>query len=420
MKRQRIGTSSGSQSYHRELLHAIGKFLPHAGLPLRSTDSRLRWTDRLLVVTALLMAWQTSSRLKDSFEFCWQVVTGMYFTRRHAGHTYEGFIQALRKHSQRLLLVVAEALRRAVKPVAREYWKIEGWVVMGVDGSRVECPRTLANETAFGCAGKSKTASQQFVTTLLHVGTGLIWDWRRGGGKEAERNHLRQMLATMPDGALLLADAGFTGYELLRALLSNGMSFILRAGGNVRFLKNLGFAVREHEGIVYVWPQAYRDQEPLVLRLVVLYDGRKPVYLLTNVLDDSALSDKQVGMMYRRRWGLEVFYRSLKRTMEKHKLRSTSPAHAQVELDWALTGLWMLGLMTVQRMVRSHERPSRVWNPYIGVRIIIQRVGLSNLTNVLMKAASCIGPGAGRGSISLNRFWRRVNMSAYENFWISG
>src|SRR5690606_35582361 len=82
MKRQRIGTSSGSQSYHRELLHAIGKFLPRAGLPLQSRDHRIRWTDRLLAVTAMLMSWQSASSLKDAFEGCWHVVAGMYPTRR--------------------------------------------------------------------------------------------------------------------------------------------------------------------------------------------------------------------------------------------------------------------------------------------------------------------------------------------------
>jgi len=369
MKRQRIGQSSAQRSYHRELLHAIGEFLPRRGLPLRSEDQRVRWTDRLLVMTAILMAWQTAANLKDAFEACWQVVRGMYPTRRRAGHTYEGFIKALQKQSPRLLSIVAAALRKAVRLTARSYWKIEDWVVMGVDGSRIECPRTAANEAAFGCAGKKKTSPQQFVTTILHVGTGLIWDWRRGGGKEAERNHLRQMIATLPAKAMLLADAGFTGYELLKELMAGGRSFIIRAGGNVRLLKKLGFAVREHDGIVYVWPLQHRRREPLVLRLVIVHDGRKAVYLLTNVLEESALSDRQVAAMYRRRWGLEVFYRSLKRTMEKHKLHSTSPEKAQVELDWALAGLWMLGLVTVKRMIRGRVSPTR-WSVAESLRVV--------------------------------------------------
>lgn len=369
MKRQRIGRPSLSGCYHRELLHAMGKFLPQRGLPLESPKQQVRWTDRLLVVTGLLMAWQTATSLGDAFEACWHVVTGMYPTRRRAGHSYEGFVKGLAKQSGRLLAVVGESLRRGVKAVAGSFWEIEGWVVMGVDGSRIECPRTLANENAFGCAGRDKTGPQQFVTTVLHVGTGLIWDWRRGGGKEGERNHLREMIATLPQAALLLADAGFTGYELLRELAQSGRSFIIRAGANVRLLRKLGLAVREYDGIVYLWPENRRQEEPLVLRLVVLHDGRKPVYLLTNVLEESKLSDRQVAQMYRRRWGIEVFYRSLKQTMEKRKLLSVTPGNAQVELDWALAGLWMLGLLTVQRMVRRRVSPQR-WSVAESLRIV--------------------------------------------------
>ena len=110
MNRQRIGQSSHQRVYHRELLHAIGKFLPHCGLGLRSRDQRVRWTDRLLVVAAILMAWQTAATLKDAFEACWQVVAGMYPTRRRSGHTYQGFIKALQKRSPRLLAVVADMM----------------------------------------------------------------------------------------------------------------------------------------------------------------------------------------------------------------------------------------------------------------------------------------------------------------------
>ena len=59
---------------------------------------------------------------------------------------------------------------------------------MGVDGSRIACPRTEANEAAFGCSGKDNSIPQQSLTTVLHVGTGLVWDWRRGQGNQVERN----------------------------------------------------------------------------------------------------------------------------------------------------------------------------------------------------------------------------------------
>jgi hypothetical protein len=369
MNRQRIGHSSSDALYHHQLLPAMGKFLPHRGLALETQDNRVRWTDRLLAVMALLMAWQAGATLKDRFEACWQVVADMYPSRRRGGHTYEGFIRGLGNKSECLLQRVAAALRKAVQRVAGDGWKIGGWVVMGVDGSRINCPRTRANEQAFGCAGRDKTGPQQLVTTVLHVGSGLIWDWRRGTGKAAERNHLRDMIATLPAGSLLLADAGFTGYDLLKELIATGRSFVIRAGAHVSLLTHLGYAVGEHDGIVYLWPQAKRDREPLILRMVVVNDGRRGVYLLTNVLDESRLADSQVARMYSRRWGIEVFYRSLKQTLQKRKMLSTSPDHASVELDWAMAGLWMLGLLTVERLDGGQGSPSR-WSAAKSLRVI--------------------------------------------------
>ena len=119
MKRQRIGQSSSARSYHRQLLHAITKFLPHVGLPLLSAKAGRRWTDRLLVTMAILMAWQSATSLKDAFEACWHVLTGMYPTRRRVGHTHEGFSKALLRHSPRLLEIVTRHLRQAL-PALRD------------------------------------------------------------------------------------------------------------------------------------------------------------------------------------------------------------------------------------------------------------------------------------------------------------
>ena len=54
-------------------------------------------------------------------------------------------------------------------------WTVEGRLVFAVDGARIACPMTAANEQAFGCGGKKKTAPQQYIVTLFPVGTGLPW-----------------------------------------------------------------------------------------------------------------------------------------------------------------------------------------------------------------------------------------------------
>src|SRR5438477_89961 len=83
---------------------------------------------------------------------------------------------------------------------------------------RVACPRTAANEKALKCAGKKKTGPPLFVTTLLHMGTGVPWDFRIGPGTASERRHLEAMPPDLPPRSLVVADAGFTGYEFYRRI----------------------------------------------------------------------------------------------------------------------------------------------------------------------------------------------------------
>ena len=344
---RRSGKSDRYVEYQTQLLAAMRAQLPCRGLPLLSPDQRVRWSDRLLVIAALLMAWTPATRLQEAFAGVRETLVAMYSTRRRPGADLSGFLKALRKRSAVLLTRVTQTLRERTRQQAGESWRWKRWVVLGVDGSRINCPRTGANEQAFGCAGKSRTAPQQLLLTLFHVATGLPWAWRRERGDASERGLLRDLLGELPEQMLLLADAGFTGYDLLRMLDNAGHAFVVRAGRNVSLLRKLGYSVRERRGTVYLWPGKQRRQTPLVLRLVQLQAGRRRMALLTNVLDEATLSDAEMAELYRRRWTIEVMFRSLKQTLGKRTLRAETPALAQCELDWALAGLWMLGLMTL-------------------------------------------------------------------------
>ncbi len=83
------------------------------------------------------------------------------------------------------------------------------------------------------------------------------------------------------------------------------------------------------------------------------------MHLLSSVLERSRLSDRTAMELYRRRWGLELYYRTLKQTLNRRKLLSGCPAHAQVEVDWNLVGLWVLGLMTVEALIAGGRDPAQ-------------------------------------------------------------
>lgn len=369
MNRSRKNKSKRQQGYQSQLRQAIGKYLPHTGLALTSGDKRVRWTDRMLLIAAVLISWSKRSALADAFDDARQCVVAMYLSRRRPGETAKGFFKALRCSHARLVTLLTKHLQSQTIQRAAGRWRTGRWVAMAADGSRVECPRTVANEEAFGCAGRKKTTPQQQLTMIYHVVTGLMWDFCRGAGKEPERTHLRDMLPSLPKATLLLMDAGFTGYDLLQEIQSAGHDFIVRVGANVTLLTGLDYDVETDGSVVWLWPVGKQGiHPPMRLRKVEFTHKGKKMCLLTSVLCRDELSDTEVKKWYRLRWGIEVQYRNLKQTMQHRKLLSDSPQMAQSELDWAVCGLWLLELMLVGSQPRR-RKPAR-YSVAKGLRVV--------------------------------------------------
>lgn len=328
---------------------------------------RLLWTDLVLCLCAILMSWDPCPSLAGRFASA-RAALSLLLPRRKSGVSYQGFVKALMRRGT-LHLEVAKRLREGTERMAKSggCWLREGWCAFAADSSKFNCPRTAENQKAFGCAGKKgkgRGVPQQLLTMLWHMGTGLPWAWEAGVARSGERKHLVALLPLLPVSALLVADAGFVGYALLSAILQSRRQFLIRIGSNVALISKLGF-YREKHDTVYLWP-AYdrrktarlRSRPPIVLRLIrVRQPGKKTVYLLSSVRDESALSPESARMLYRLRWGVEVFFRSLKQTLSRRKLASGAPAQARLELHWAVVGVWVLGLLGVGPVVRAGKDP---------------------------------------------------------------
>lgn len=389
---------------HVSLQDALSWTMPGNSFGCCRTGVKASWKARMLAFAAVLWAWSDESTLGKRFVAARKLVIKMFSWQEKPGTSYQGFIKALHKWKARLFEVILPQLRERMQQIAGDCWTVAGWVVFGVDGSRVETPRTRANEARFHPTKKrkkkrrarkgetpqptkkasreakqatkrkrsnkkksSKNSKKQvagpqiWLTLFWHVGLGLPWAWKTGPVDSSERGHMLEMLGILPENSMIVADAGFTGYDNWRAIEDAGHSFVIRVGANVKLLKKLGYA-REYGDRVYLWPDKARkhDQPPIVLRLITVHNGKHPVYLVTNVLNKKKLSDRAVIEIYKARWGIEVFFRSLKQTFGRRKLRSTSPDNALLELDWSLVGLWAVCLMTVVRAIGQGESPHRV------------------------------------------------------------
>jgi Transposase DDE domain len=341
------------------------------------------WQVADLIVLAVVWVWSGDTRLTGAFVEAhhWS----MQVLGRAAVTTFQGLLKALVTWTAKLLPLIWERLHQLMQEHGGEHWRVGRWLALAVDGSRVSVPRTKDNEKAL-CAphyGHSATARyrrrkrkkagirsrakksepvkpQIWITLLWHLGLQMPWSWRTGPSNSSERDHLRKMIAEQkfPENALFCADAGFTGYDLWKAIIDAGHSFLIRVGANVKLLRKLGY-VRERAGIVYFWPDhaAKGQQPPLVLRLLRLKVGRCTMHLVTNVLDDKRLTVKEAIRLYQLRWGVELQFRTMKQTFGRRKLRSRTPDRALVELDWSLVGLWMIQLFAVKEQIEIGDVP---------------------------------------------------------------
>jgi hypothetical protein len=353
------------------------------------------WTPETLLFAALLWAWSDERTVIDRFTTARKIIINRYAEQPEPAGSYQAFIKMLRKWTEPLRQALSTAFRQRMAQTLAAVWMVEGWLVFAVDGSRVDVPRTRKNEDRYSPKSKLSRKAQKrrraakrrrtrqtmlerranvpriWLTMMWHVGSGLPWDWRTGPSDSSERGHFQEMLDSTPAGSLLTADAGFVGYDFWKAVLDADRHLLVRVGSNVKLLKKLGYA-RERDGLVYLWPDraAKKRLRPLVLRMVVVTNAdRQPVYLVTSVMSKEKLSDAQMPTVYRKRWGIEVYYRHCKQTFDRRKLRSQNPDNAMVELHWSLLGMWAMGLHAHSRLVGQGVSPERisfagVWRAY--------------------------------------------------------
>jgi hypothetical protein len=340
------------------------------------------WSPSAIAILAILTAWMPSPQLTEAFAKASDLSTKLFGVL--AIQTYQGMMRALVSNGSSLLMVLWLQIHGLMEAVSSEYFRIDKWLPLAVDGTRFTTPRTESNEAAFaaknygyGVSARRRTKwknkkrrskkiapikPQIWLTLIWHMGVKLPWCWKMGPSTSSERHHLMDMLKKMifPEKTLFCGDAGFVGYELWSTIIQQGHSFLFRVGGNVRLLNKLA-VVRQYEDLVYFWPNhiAKKNQPPLILRLIKVTTIQGTMYLVTNILEEKELGIKSLAKLYPLRWGIELQFRSAKQTFGLGSLRSRNAEHALVELDWSLVALTIVQLLAIKEQIQIDIPPER-------------------------------------------------------------
>jgi Transposase DDE domain len=351
----------------------------------------VKWSPDEIVLQALIWAWHESKNVTDAFDQTDEVCRRLKLQK--TAKSYTSFMNALAGYHDCFERRMRKRFQILAHKIAGRFWMNEGWLLMGFDGSRATTPRSRSNEEAFcapdyGNSSKAKTrrkkkaaanvdAQQQqpakpaqpqvpqtWITMMWHMGLKLPWTWRLGPSNSCERTHVQEMLEqeTFPKNTLFCGDAGFVGYPLWSSILETGGDFLVRVGANVHLLSKTADILQRGGGLVLCWPKGKMNSgaKPLRLRLVQVQVGKTKAWILTSVLSNKQLSRTQIVKFYKMRWGIEVEFRGLKQTLDKHTLRCRNSDRVRVELDWSIRAMAIAELMAVAQQIRTQPTVTAV------------------------------------------------------------
>jgi len=342
-----------------------------------------KWIPEQLVIEALIWSWQEAKNVTDAFDQTLEICGDLGL--KDTAKTYTAFMNALDSYHDVLGSRLRERYQTLVEEIGGPHWRTNSWVLIGFDGSRVTAPRTVSNERAF-CApnyghgtrakyGKKKSqgmrrqrnlknkpqpqAPQAWITMMWHMKLRLPWTWRIGPSNSSERGHIVEMLEQeeFQDKTMFCGDAGFVGYPLWDAILKSQGNFLVCVGANVNLLSETFDIQKCVDRTVLCWPKGKMNsgEPPLKLRLVKVKIGQTNMWMLTSVLDHHQLTKKQIIRIYKMRWGIEVEFRGLKQTLDKHTLRCRNSDRLLVELDWSNRAMAVAELLALREQITAKE-----------------------------------------------------------------
>ena len=310
------------------------------------------WTLHRLSMVGVLLTWCAGSSAEERFLTARAFYVAQHQYDKRPGRSDRGFQQALARLPLPVLHALFAAVRQRLQQVLYRYWRSDGFLVLAMDGSRLECPRSAELEERLPPCGKPGSAPMLMVGALVLLPAGLLWSWTVAPGTANEMALLR-LLPTLPQRTLLVADAFYQGYNLYADLLEARVSFLLRLSSKSELYTETRQPLeRFREGLVWYWPAKLQKQQrpPLRLRLICVRGAKKQdVWLLTNVLDQQRLGRRRAAELYRWRWQVEGVFRTYKRTLPQIKLTSRTEALVYKEAEVSLPGLQLLLAQAAQR-----------------------------------------------------------------------
>jgi len=346
------------------------------GAALKSTDrSSVRQRDLpahvvVYYVIALALYMQSSYRevlrcLLEGIEW----LLGPGSTVKAAGKS--GISQARTRLGWEPLQVIHDEV---VKPIAIKSTKgawYRGWHLVSLDGSTLDVADQKENETVFGrpAASRGKSAFPQLrFVSLVENGTHVLFGTRMAGENTGEITLAKEVLGSLRNGMLCLADRNFFGFELWNQARSTGADLLWRIKKNLRLPCEKRLPDGSYLSRVYASPKDQRHGRDGVVVRVIEYrlEGiprAEPIYrLVTTILDHEAAPATELAALYHERWEIETALDELKTHLRGSRivLRSKTPDLVRQEFYGLMMAHFAVRGLMHEAALKANEDPDKL------------------------------------------------------------
>jgi hypothetical protein len=193
------------------------------------------------------------------------------------------------------------------------------WRLVAVDGTTFDVPDSGANADYFGRPGSPRGEGagafpQVRVAGLGECGTHAIFAAEMGPLAVHETELARRLFGHLRAGMLLIADRGFTGFDLWRAAASSGADLLWRVKNAAVLPVVEQLADGSYLSHIYAARDKHRHADPATVRVIeYTLAGSATVYrLITTITDPVTAPALELAGLYAQRWEFETSLDELK------------------------------------------------------------------------------------------------------------
>jgi len=347
-----------SRAEHRPILNDVGEYRARIYTPLKT------------LYTSIL---EVLSPDKSSKNAVAGVNVGRLILEKApvCGNT-GSFVKAKKRLSEGTIHELVKSLGRSSLKKAPVSWKVHGRDVKVFDGTILTLEDTQANQTQYP-KHRNKNLHvgypQLRLLAVFSLITGSIVDYAleatKGKGT-GEVTLLRSILDCVMEGDIALGDALFCNFFLFHELMEKKVDVLVPGLIQRRYDFNEGTILGDNDHITqwkkprrpkWMSKEAYKKYPKAIQIREFKTNG---VVYMTTLMEASMYPQKELHLLYKRRWEAELHLRSLKTHMKMDRLSSKTPSMVRKEIGVHLLAYNIIRELMVDGGIKANALPTTI------------------------------------------------------------